>query len=263
MSWWQSLILGLVQGLAEFLPISSSGHLVLARELMQIPGNYMLFDVLVHLGTVLAIFCAFFKEIIALFKPPFKTIGLILLASIPAALVGIFLNDPIESLFSSARYLCFFFLASAVIMLLAEIIGKRVSEPKPIGIKTAVIMGCMQAVAVFPGITRSGSTIFGGIAAKGKREEVARFSFFMSIPVILGAVVLTSAKLILKTDSTADALPVNWWCYVIGALAAFISGFGAIKLMLRVIAKADFKWFSLYLLLLSIATFIAYFIMGA
>ena len=252
MKFWEAIILGLVQGLAEFLPISSSGHLVLVRELLGIQGEYLLFDVMVHVGTLFAIFIVFFKDILALFKPPFKTIGLIALASIPAVIVGLFLDDQIESLFSSGKYLCFFFLFTAVIMLLTEFLAKRTTESKPLGVKTAIAMGLMQGVAVFPGISRSGSTIFGGTVAKGDRAEIAKFSFFMSVPVILGSAVLQIFK--------ADFAVIEWGNILIGMATSFISGLLAIKLMMKVIQKANYKWFALYLLVISILSFIFLFI---
>lgn len=257
MTWWQALVLGIVQGLAEFLPISSSGHLVLFRQIMGISGNFLLFDTIVHVGTVFAIFVVFFKELLGLFKPPFKTIGLILLASVPAIIVAVLFNDKVESFFSTAKYICFFFAGSAILMLLTEIIGKRIKEPKPVGIKTALFMGGMQAVALFPGLTRSGSTLFGGISSGGERVGVAKFSFFMSIPVILGAAFLQTLDMALGKSNN---VPVNWWCYLIGAVTAFVCGFVAIKFMLKLIAKANFKWFSLYLGILSIVTFLTCFL---
>ena len=254
MTWWQALILGIVQGLGEFLPISSSGHLVLTRAILGIDGNFMLFDMLLHVGTVLAIFTVFFKELLALFKPPFKTIGHILLASVPAFVVGVLLNSQIEALFAGAKYICFFFLFTAALMLATEILGKRLyKEPKPFTWKTALAMGVMQGVAVFPGISRSGSTLFGGTVAGGKREEVARFSFFMSIPVILGGTLLEIFDL-------GDGMSVDWWCILIGMAAAFSSGLFAVKLMLRLIAKANYKWFSLYLLVVAVLSFIFFFL---
>ena len=248
------MILGLVQGLGEFLPISSSGHLVLTRAILGIDGNYLLFDMLLHVGTVMAIFVVFFKDLLALFKPPFKTIGHILLASVPAVIVGLALNSQIEALFSGAKYLCFFFLFTAVLMFVTEILGKKLyKEPKPFTWKTALVMGAMQGIAVFPGISRSGSTLFGGTVMGGKREEVARFSFFMSIPVILGGVLLEIFDL-------GGGMSVDWWCIVIGMAASFLSGLFAVKLMLRLIAKADYKWFSLYLLIVSILSFVFFFL---
>lgn len=257
MKFWQSLVLGLIQGLAEFLPVSSSGHLVLAREIMGISGDYLLYDMLLHVGTVMAVIIVFFKDLIALFKPPFKTIGYILLASVPAVIVGLLFNSQIEAFFSSAKYICFFFLFTAVLMLVTEIIGRRTKEPKPFTIKTALFMGVMQGIAVFPGISRSGSTIFGGTIAGTEREEVAKFSFFMSIPVILGGALLQAIDLI-KEPSAAFATP--WYCIVGGMAAAFLSGLFAVKLMMKVIKKADYKWFALYLLVVSVLSFVFFFL---
>ncbi len=250
---WQAIILGLVQGLAEFLPISSSGHLILMREIMGVEGEFLFFDVMMHVGTLLAVFIFFFKDLIALFKPPFKTIGLIIVASIPAIIVGFTCNDLIEGIFSSGKYLCFFFLATAILMMVTEWLAKRQQDKtQPLNIKTAVAMGLMQGVGVFPGISRSGSTIFGGVVAKTDREQVAKFSFFMSIPVILG-----SAFLELLDVNFAGT---DWVVVFVGMATSFISGMLAIRLMMKVIAKANYKWFALYLAVLSVLTFIFLFL---
>ncbi len=252
MNVWQAIILGLIQGIAEFLPISSSGHLILVRQLLGIEGEYLMFDVMLHVGTLFAIFTVFFKDLIALFKPPFKTIGLIILASVPAVIVGLFASDLIDGVFQSGKYLCFFFLATAALMCATEFISKRTKEVKPLGLKTAVFMGLMQGVGVFPGISRSGSTIFGGVAAKTERTEVAKFSFFMSIPVILGSAVLELVKV--------DFAVVDWLNIFVGMAVSFVSGLLAIKLMLKVIAKANYKWFGLYLFVVAVLTFIFLFL---
>ncbi len=273
MKFYEALLLGLVQGLGEFLPVSSSGHLVLLREIMGIEGDFMLFDIMLHVATLLAVFIVFFKDIIALFKPPFKTIGFIILASVPAVITGLIYKLVGVEIFESAKYICFFFLFSAIIMFFAEFISKRIERSRADGLggetavsagaenvnlKTALCMGLMQSVAIFPGITRSGSTIFGGLAAKGDRNSVAKFSFFMSIPVILGAAfleILSAAK-----DGFGAVAAVPWYCYLTGMAVAFLSGLFAIKFMMRLISKANFKWFSLYLAILSIVTFAVYFI---
>ena len=249
---WQAIILGLTQGIAEFLPISSSGHLVLVRELFGITGEYLFFDVMMHVGTLFAIFVVFFKDLLALFKPPFKTIGLIILASVPAIIVGLLCNDYIESIFSSGKNLCFFFLGTAILMFVTEFIAKRQKETAPLGVKTAIAMGLMQGVGVFPGISRSGSTIFGGVVAKTERAEVAKFSFFMSIPIILGSAVLEIFDV--------DFATVQWGCIIAGMVTAFVSGLLAIKLMMKVISKANYKWFGVYLVVISILSFIFLFL---
>lgn len=254
MNIFQALILGLVQGFAEFLPISSSGHLLLARSLMGMEGTYLLFDILLHCATLLAIVIVFFKDLLGLLKPPFKTIGLLAVATIPAIIVGLLLSNFVDEIFSTPKYLCFFFLVSCVVMLLAEYFGKKfTAKSDDVTLKGAVAMGLMQSLAVLPGVTRSGSTILGGVATKGKREAVARFSFFMSIPIILGATVL-------QVTDIASNVPLEWYIYLVGMVASFVSGLFAIKIMLKIIAKANFKWFALYLFALSIFTFIMYFI---
>ncbi|MDR2202683.1 MAG: undecaprenyl-diphosphate phosphatase [Clostridiales bacterium] len=287
---FKAIILGLVQGLAEFLPVSSSGHLILAREILNVPGNYLTFDIMLHVATLFAIFAVFYKELSALFKPPFKTIGLIALATVPAGIAGLIYAKLDLTVFDSAKYLCFFFIISAGLMLVADLLERRRAksvgaedDAKSVGaedarddaktdakggagtggrqstgvesitLKTAVCMGLMQGVAVFPGVTRSGSTIFGGIAAKGEKNSVAKFSFFMSAPVILAAAAF-------DIFDGGAGLPVDAWCYVAGMAAAFVSGFFAIKLMLRVVGKARLRWFALYLAVLSVVTFSLYFI---
>lgn len=267
MNFWQALLLGLVQGLGEFLPISSSGHLVLMRSLMGISGDYMMFDIMVHVGTLLAVLVAFFKDILGLFRPPFKTIGLLLLASVPAALVGFLLNDTIEGFFSTPKYLCFFFLFTAALMLATEFVSKKYPfRERPldarvapsVGLKSAVAMGLMQTVALFPGVSRSGSTIFGGTVMRSKREDVAKFSFFMSVIVVLGSALLT-----LIDGAKAGVLgDVDWLNMAGGMAVSFLSGLAAIKFMMRLIAKANYKWFSLYLGVVGILTFIFYFCLG-
>ncbi len=249
---WQAIILGITQGLGEFLPISSSGHLVLVRELFGIEGDYMFFDIMMHIGTLGAVAVVFFKDLLALFKPPFRTLLLLALASVPAGLVGIFANDYISAFFESGKYLCFFFLATAGLMFLTEYLSKRTKETKPLGVKTAIAMGLMQGVGVFPGISRSGSTIFGGTVAKGDRTEIAKFSFMMSIPPILGSLVLELFDL--------EVVAIDWGCVIVGTITSFISGFLAIKFMMRIISKANYKWFGLYLVVVAILTFIFLFL---
>ena len=175
MTLWQAILLGLTQGLAEFLPVSSSGHLVLMREIFGIKGEYLMFDVMLHVGTLFAVFITFFKDLIALFKPPFKTIGLIIVATVPAVVVGLLAGDYIENLFSSGKYLCFFFLFTALLMFLTEIIAKRTRETKPLGLKAAIAMGLMQGVGVFPGISRSGSTFSEALSQRPNERKQLNF----------------------------------------------------------------------------------------
>lgn len=261
MLWWQAMVLGLVQGFTEFLPVSSSGHLILVRELMGLNVSAssqfnLVFDILVHVGTLIAVVIVLYKDILALFRKPFKRLGMLIVASIPAVIVGFTCKDYIEQYFSTAQYLCFFFLFTAIIMLISEIVAKRNKDPKELSWGGAVAMGVMQGAGVFPGISRSGSTIFGGTMAGSKSKQVATFSFLMSIPIILGSLLLS----VIDVAQAGEIASINWFSVIVGMASAFASGYFAVKVMLKLIAKANFKWFSLYLLIVSVFTFVYYFL---
>lgn len=259
MVWWQAMVLGLVQGLTEFLPVSSSGHLILTRELMGLNAegtSFLLFDVVAHVGTLVAVVMVMYKDIFGLFKKPYKRLIMLIVACVPAVIVGFTCKDYIEQYFSTAQYLCFFFLFTAIIMFVTELVAKRNTSPKELGWGGAIAMGVMQGIGVFPGVSRSGSTIFGGTVAGTDRKQVATFSFLMSIPIILGSLLLSVID-VAKAGAIAN---VDWFCIAVGAVSAFVSGFFAIRVMLKLIAKANYKWFSLYLLVISILTFSFYFL---
>lgn len=249
MEFWEAILLGILQGLTEFLPVSSSGHLVLMQNLLNIEEESILFfDVMLHVGTLISIFLVFYKDILNLFKPPFKTMGLLILATLPAAIIMLLFSKQIEGLFSG-KFLWIGFLITAGVLLAAEYVGKKIKTARPLGIKVALIMGAAQAVAVVPGISRSGSTISGGIFAGASRDTVARFSFLMSIPVILGS------GLVQIIDVTNwNAVPIT--IVISGMLAAALTGYFAIRFMLKIIKNCNYKWFALYLFCLAVVSFI-------
>lgn len=255
---WQAIILGTVQGLTEFLPVSSSGHLVLLQELMHADfgGNELFFDIMLHFGTLIAVFAVFRKDILALFRKPFRMLFMLAAATVPAGLAGLFLSGWIEEHFYGGAFLSVCFAVTAVLLLACEIASKRRKNPRvALGWKSAVSMGMMQAVAVLPGISRSGSTIAAGVLTGAKTEEVAKFSFLMSIPVILGSVAV-SLKDVVQNASAVSALGADGVIAVIvGVVCAAVSGLFAIRVMLNVIGKANYKWFSLYLIFLSLTCF--------
>lgn len=267
---WQAIVLGLVQGLTEFLPVSSSGHLTLAQNLMQIDleGMDLLFDIILHVGTLVAVCVVFWRDIINLFKKPFKTLLYLIVATIPAAVVGLLLMDWSEETINGSPYigilLAVFFVVTAVLLLVTEIYAKRRNKEKelPLCWRTTIPMGLAQAVAaLFPGISRSGSTICAGVLAGGRSEDLSKFSFLMSIPVILGsfAVSLVKGAFNGELSESFTALGSNaGWCIAIGFVVAAVSGLFAIKVMLGAIKKANYKWFSLYLVLLAIACVVLY-----
>lgn len=263
---WQAIILGFTQGLTEFLPISSSGHLAFIMRVFGISEGGLFFSIILHLGTLVAVCTIYFKDIIALFKKPFKTLGFLVVASIPAAIVGFLLEDIVdEKLLASAHLgiiLAVFFIVTATLLFVTEIIAKKRQNILPLCWRTIIPMGVAQAVAVLPGISRSGSTICAGTLAGGKSEEVAKFSFLMSIPVILGSFVVSLAKGLYKGEIQADFAAngsLYGWCIALGFIVSALSGLFAIKVMLKVIQKANYKWFSLYLVLLAIVCIVLYF----
>lgn len=258
MVWWQAMVLGLVQGLTEFLPVSSSGHLILTRELMGLNdgSSFLLFDVMAHVGTLVAVVIVLYKPILDLFKKPYKNLLMLIAATVPAVIVGFTCKDLIEQYFSTAKYLCFFFAFTAVIMLVSEIVAKHNKSPKELGWGGAAAMGLMQGLGVLPGVSRSGSTIFGGTVAGTDSKKIASFSFLMSLPVIGGSLLLS----IIDVAQAGTIANLDWFGMFVGAVTAFASGYIAIRVMLKLIAKANYKWFSLYLGIVAILTFSFYFI---
>lgn len=240
------MILGFLQGLTEFLPVSSSGHLLLARNMMGLGEMSASFDVFLHIGTLVAVVICLRREILIVAKNP-KKIGFLALATVPAVVVGLLLGDFIEKIFYTGNYLWVTFLATAMLLLACEIIETVRSGRKKmltgIGIDNAAVMGMMQAAALLPGLSRSGCTIFGGVVSGARREDVATFSFLMSIPVILGGAILS-----------ISAIDVAWYILLVGMIAAFVGGMLSVKVMLKVIGKANYKWFSLYLAIMSIVS---------
>jgi len=259
---WEAIVLGLVQGLTEFLPVSSSGHLTLFQQIFGIAGDSMFFNLMVHVGTLVAVCAVFFKDILELFKKPYKSLLMLIIASIPAAVAGLLLDDYISDLFSSGSIITFTFLVTAGLMLLADYLGKKNTEPQLLSYKTATFMGLGQMLAILPGLSRSGTTIAVGIACKNKRSDVAKFSFLMSIPVIAGGALVEILKLIkaLGNGATMSSLGIDILPTLIAMLCAAVSGYFAIRWMLRLIEKCNLKWFSVYLVCLSVICFVNYFI---
>ncbi|MGN0804552.1 MAG: undecaprenyl-diphosphate phosphatase [Candidatus Coproplasma sp.] len=261
MQWWEAIILGLTQGLTEFLPVSSSGHLTLLQGVMN--KNFdgqLFFNLILHLGTLVAVCVIFWKDILNLFKKPFKTLLYLIVATIPAGIVGFLLDDVIEDHITGGAYkgifLAVFFLITAGVLFATEIYAKRRKKVLPLCWRTTLPMGFAQAIAVLPGISRSGSTICAGIFAGGDNDEVAHFSFLMSIPVILGGFLVELVKSLMDGSLQQQFVAPDsqfGWCIAIGFIVSALVGIFAIKVMLTAIKKANYKWFSLYLVLLAIA----------
>ncbi len=248
MTWWQAIILGLLQGLGEFLPISSSGHLVLFQNIFNIEGGELVFDALLHLGTLIAVFIVLWKDIWAILKKPFRRVTLnIIIATIPAVIVAIFFEDFIDKAFGGS-YLGWGFLLTALILFLTTVVKQASSDNDldKITTKQTIAMGIMQAIAILPGISRSGSTICGGLYTKGNRDAVTRFSFLMSIPAILGSLVFL-LKDILDLGSSDEIIGLN---VLLGMAAAAAAGILSLKVMINLVKKGKLWVFGVYVLVL-------------
>ncbi|MBQ8535785.1 MAG: undecaprenyl-diphosphate phosphatase [Clostridia bacterium] len=257
MTTFQAVILGLVQGLAEFLPISSSGHLILTRAFMGISdaaansGAYLMLDILLHAGTLVAVIVVFWKDWWAILKNPFrsKTLLLLFIASLPALVVALLLDDLVESFFTG-WFLGISFLVTALFMLIAEICSRKMQHraKRQVGFKHAITMGVMQAIALLPGVSRSGSTLLGGVATGLNRKHAAKFAFMMSAPAIVGSLLIEGYGAY-KNDlfSSMELIPT-----VVGMIVAAVSGYLAIRFMLKLISRISLNWFALYVAIVGI-----------
>lgn len=238
----EALILGIVQGLTEFLPVSSSGHLVIVQKLFGIEGGVIFFNVAVHLATLAAVCIALWEEVVKLIKRPIcKMTGLLIVATIPAVIAGLFLNDLFDSVTASGATVGIGLLVTGAVLLVTTRMkpGKRSLEN--LKWHDALISGIAQAVAIVPGISRSGMTITANLSLKMKRELAVKFAFLMSIPVILGGFVLETYQLV--TEGSAG---IEWMPVAIGMIAAGVSGYFAIKFFIRTVMKGNLKWFAFY-----------------
>ncbi len=270
MEWWQAILLGIVQGLTEFLPVSSSGHLMIFKELLGVDGEGFLdFTVTVHFATVIATIVVFWSSIIALFKGFFKFkyndetdyICKILVSLIPVALVGFLLKDQVDALFSGALWqVGCGLLITACLLLVSDNVGKRIKAPvakdqrNGISFLQAFVVGIAQAFAVVPGVSRSGSTIATGLLCGVKRESMAQFSFLMVLVPIIGEQSLDLLKVAMGSETFGSG--VGPLALVLGFAAAFVSGLFACKVMIAIVKKAKLTWFALYCLLVAILIFI-------
>jgi undecaprenyl-diphosphatase len=234
------LLLGIIQGLTEFLPVSSSGHLVIFQRLFEVPHS-IAFDVVVHLATALAVIVYFWKDILELFTSKRKMLWLIVVGTVFTGILGLGFKDFFESLFSSVFAVGWFLLLTGLIIVLAEWIGKGRRKLEEMNIWDAVLIGLAQGCAVAPGLSRSGTTISASLARNLDRTLAARFSFLLSIPAILGAG-LVQSKAIIK----AGTVGIGAWPLVLGFIAAFFSGWIAIMIFMNIIQRTSLRIFAYY-----------------
>ena len=264
MEWFEALILGLVQGLTEFLPVSSSGHLAIGKALLGVePSGDLIFEVTVHAATVLATIVVFRKQIWKLLCGLFKFkyndetdyIAKLCVSMIPVFVVGMFFKDKVEAAFNSLRVVGIALLVTAILLVLSDYLSRRVSAAvresrNGISFWQAFLVGVGQACAVLPGLSRSGTTISTGLLSGVRRENMAMFSFLMVLVPILGETFLDLVGGDMAA-STVGILPL-----LIGFAAAFVSGLFACRVMIALVRKAQLRWFGLYCALVGVAVLI-------
>lgn len=259
MSIFEAIVLGLVQGLTEFLPVSSSGHLELGHALFGLEGEGNLtFDILVHGATVLSTLIVFRKDIadlfIGLFKfkwnEPTRYIAMLLVSAVPVAIAGVFFEDFIASLFAGNMvFIGSMLMVTATLLSLAHFMRKGTRE---IGFWDAIVIGLAQTVAIIPGISRSGSTIATGMLLGNDKKDLARFSFLMVIIPILGANFLKIVSGDMVAETSVSIAPL-----VAGFFAAFLSGLLACKVMIGIVRKGNLIYFAAYCIVIGLIAIFA------
>lgn len=272
MTYLQAIILGLVQGLTEFLPVSSSGHLALLQHFFGVNADdVVLFTVLLHVGTLISVFIMYHKDIwelivelgltikdlctgkgLRLSERPMRKLGVfIIAATIPTAVIGFAFNDFFESLYTGIMFIGFGFLFTGTILFLSEKFGSNSRDLDKMNFRNAIFVGIMQGIAICPGISRSGSTIVGGLTTGLKRELAVRFAFLISIPAIMGSAILEGKDALEAGIDTSIIGPI-----LVGMVIAAVSGVLAIKAMIKVVSDKKLKYFSYYVWVLGAAVII-------
>ena len=262
MDWFEALILGIIQGLTEYLPVSSSGHLAIGQALfgMENGEDNLMFTVAVHVATVLSTLVILWSEIDWILKGLFKFemneetkyVLNIVVSMIPVGIVGVFFKDEVEEIFGSGLLVvgCCLLITAA---LLTFSYFARPRQKEKISWKDALVIGIAQAIAVLPGVSRSGSTIATGLLLGNKKESLAQFSFLMVIPPILGEALLDTLKMMKGEDVMGG---IETWPLVVGFLAAFISGCFACKWMINIVKKGKLIYFGIYCAIVGAVTII-------
>lgn len=262
MSYFEAVVLGLVQGLAEFLPISSSGHLALIQQCFGISDDkVLLFAVLLHVGTLISVFIVYWKDIwelivelcltikdlctgkgLRLAERPVRKLGvMIIVATIPTAIIGLLFNDFFDSLYTSVIPIGIGLIITGFLLVFAERMGEGNRGIQQMNFRNAIFIGLVQGVAICPGISRSGSTLFGSLICNLDRKFAVKFVFLISIPSILGSAVLEAPAAIEAGVTAADVGPI-----LVGMLVAAVSGLVAIKTMIKIVSDKKLSYFSYY-----------------
>ena len=272
MTYFEATVLGLVQGLAEFLPISSSGHLALLQNWFGIDETkVLLFTVLLHVGTLISVFIMYWKEIWELIvelvltikdlctgkglrmeERPVRKLGvMIIVATIPTAIIGLLFNDFFDSLYTSVIPIGVGLIITGFLLVFAEKKGESDRGIKQMNLRNAIFIGTVQGIAICPGISRSGSTLFGSLICNLDRKFAVKFVFLISIPSILGSAILEAPAAIEAGVSLSQLGPVLW-----GMAVAAVAGIVAIKSMIKIVSDKKLSWFSYYVWILGLVVVI-------
>ena len=265
MSIFTAIILGIIQGLTEFLPISSSGHLVLFQKIFGITAPALFFDTMLHVGTLAAVCTVLRRDILEILRRLIQPLtAYLIIATVPAVIFALAFNKPIERAFESGQFLGYAFLATAALLAGAELLSKRTGRTsdsktektgetetpaknsKTMSWLDALIIGVMQAIAIIPGLSRSGATISGALCRKLDRDFAARFSFLLSIPAILGALLMQTRDLLKRGNMPSDSGSIGAAAIIAGTASAAIAGFFAVRFMLKIIREKSLWGFVIY-----------------
>lgn len=238
----EGFILGVLQGLAEFLPISSSGHLVIGQQLLGLAEPQLTFEIVVHFATLFSIIFYFKKQLLAL---KLEDLKLLLIASIPAGLVGIFFRMQIQQAFSSVNLVALALVVTGILNLVVDRYLQKAPGRKTLDVRSALVIGFAQALAILPGISRSGTTIGAGVLQGVDRERAFSFSFLLSIPAVIGA-------MLLEVLSANQGMSIITPAMLAGALSAFVVGLLSLKLFHKIIRRARLEVFGWYCLALGL-----------
>jgi len=256
-----AIILGIIQGLTEFLPVSSSGHLVLFQKIFGIEEPALLFDTMLHVGTLAAVFVVLWSDIWAILRKLYQPLtAYLIIATIPAVIFALVFKKPLEKAFETGQFLGLCFLLTSALLIMAELLSRRAARSvsahgnlKKAGEMSwldALVIGILQAVAIIPGVSRSGATLSGALSRKLERDFAARFSFLLSIPAILGAAVFQLKDLIKGSETAANAQALSGnigiAAIIAGTLSAAIVGFFAVRLMLKIVREKSLWGFAIY-----------------
>jgi undecaprenyl-diphosphatase len=267
---FQAILLGFVQGLTEFFPVSSSGHLIIFQHALGLNEPEMLFDVCVHVGTLVAIVAYFYKELAGMFRaffrflgsitikkvqagdsqnPDLKMVFLIIVGSIPTAVIGLGLNKFSHTLFSSLLIVGFCLLTTSGLLMGTRWLKKPAATGDDFSYGRAFLVGVVQGIAVLPGISRSGSTIAAGLYLGLTRETATRYSFLLSLPAVLGALVVS-----LLTEANAGMIPLR--ILIIGGASAAVTGYFALSLLVHIVRNGHLHYFAPYCMLVGLIAII-------